>query len=70
MADDPDLHITKYGLKMYQHVIVVAPRTDEFGGDVKAKSKFFIEFKLLQYFLGQASVHLTLNLRPQVSHVL
>ena len=39
MADDADLQIIKYGLKMYQHVIVFAPSTEEFGGDVKPSSK-------------------------------
>ena len=39
MADDADLQIIKYGLKMYQHIFVFAPSTEEFGGDVKSSSK-------------------------------
>jgi len=38
MADDADLQIIKYGLKMYQHIFVFAPSTEEFGGDVKSST--------------------------------
>ena len=44
MADDPDLQIMKYDIKLYQHVIVLAPRTEEFGGDVRTKSTNKITF--------------------------
>jgi len=38
-ADDPELQFLKYGIKMYQHIFVLAPSTEVFGGDIKSKSK-------------------------------
>ena len=46
-ADDADLNFIKYGLNLYQHVFVLAPTTEEFGGSVTTKSKY----PILSYFV-------------------
>ncbi|CBY20857.1 unnamed protein product [Oikopleura dioica] len=42
LADDADLHLVKYGKNLYQNAIIMAPSTEEFGGDVKTKT--FVDF--------------------------
>uniref|UniRef100_F1L1C8 Dolichyl-diphosphooligosaccharide--protein glycosyltransferase 48 kDa subunit n=1 Tax=Ascaris suum TaxID=6253 RepID=F1L1C8_ASCSU len=36
-ADDPSLALTKYGERLYDHLILFAPGVDEFGGSVSVK---------------------------------
>jgi len=38
MADDPGLSLKKYGVWLYENLIVFAPGTDEFGGDLNPES--------------------------------
>ena len=34
MSDDPSLSLKKYGVWLYQNLVIFAPGTDEFGGDL------------------------------------
>uniref|UniRef100_A0A0M3IBF2 Dolichyl-diphosphooligosaccharide--protein glycosyltransferase 48 kDa subunit n=1 Tax=Ascaris lumbricoides TaxID=6252 RepID=A0A0M3IBF2_ASCLU len=36
-ADDPSLALTKYGERLYDHLILFAPGVDEFGGSISVK---------------------------------
>ena len=38
LSDEPGLSLKKYGVWLYQHLIVFAPGTDEFGGDLSPEA--------------------------------
>ena len=38
MSDDPALSLKKYGVWLYQNVVLFAPGTDELGGDLNPET--------------------------------